>query len=215
MTSRTRFWAPKPMASPAMPAPVRIGNTSIDSSRSTISIATNQTVTVTRLVRMPPSVLARRCHSRSAVVARCDSRCCRFSMNRLARANDDGRAGDDDDEVHAVGERPSPDHARIEGGLRDAEAGKPERDAAKRRHAEREEPERADQPRRAVVQRLAALRTDDLHRVERPVQPAWATATTMAATPNATTMARMVRAYSGIRAAGSSGSWCRAATGQG
>ena len=44
MTSRTRFCAPKPIASPAMPAPVRIGTTSIDSSRSSIRIATKPTV---------------------------------------------------------------------------------------------------------------------------------------------------------------------------
>ena len=36
-----------------MPAPVRIGSTSIDSSRSSIRIATKPTVAVTRLVRMP------------------------------------------------------------------------------------------------------------------------------------------------------------------
>ena len=84
MTSRTRFWAPKPTASPAMPAPVRIGTTSIVSSRRSISMATKLTVTVTRLARTPPSVLARRCHSRSVCAVTADSLCCRWTIARFA-----------------------------------------------------------------------------------------------------------------------------------
>jgi len=84
MTSRTRFCAPKPIASPAMPAPVMIGTMSIDSSRSTIKAATNATETVTRLVRIPPSVAARRSHSRSPVACRRASLNCICSIARFA-----------------------------------------------------------------------------------------------------------------------------------
>ena len=102
MTSRTRFCAPNPIASPAMPAPVRIGSTSIASSRSSIRIATNPTTD--------------RHHARQNAAERrgaplpfevgLDVMPADLELQMLDRqvggANDDVGAGDDDDDVDPV-----------------------------------------------------------------------------------------------------------------
>ena len=209
MTSRTRFCAPKPIARPAIPAPVRIGSTSIASSRSTIRTATNQTVTVTRLVRIPPSVLARRCHSRSAWVCRCERRCCRLSIARFA--------------ARITMAAPTRMMTRL------TPCVSVQWPMARRSHVGSARPKRAsanetlpmaatpnasrrsesDQPGRPLVQGLAVLRRAHLHRAERAMNDRVRHGHDDGRDGKGRDDGRMVSAYSGIRAAESSGSWRR------
>ena len=155
-----------------MPAPVRIGSTSIVSSRSSIRTATNQTVTVTRLVRMPPSVLARRCHSRSGWRPTPRELLLQVLDRQVRGADDDQRADDDDDDVDAVGERPvRPSAAGSSRGSVMPNRARPNETLADGGDTERQQPERTDQPRGPLVQRLAALRADRLHRGPGPGAP--------------------------------------------
>ena len=112
MTSRTRFCAPKPIASPAMPAPVRIGTMSIDSSRSSIRIATKPTDHRHQAGRGCRSASPRAAATRDRFCAwRRPSLNCRCIDRQVAAADDDERADDDDDDVDAVRQQPAR-HAR-------------------------------------------------------------------------------------------------------
>ena len=166
MTSRTRFCAPKPIASPAMPAPVRIGMTSIDSSRSTIRTATNATDTVTMLVSTPLRVVG------AALPFGIDLRVTPGELvlqmlgHEARRANGHPAADENDDDVDAVAERPARERPRIPPRLVEAEARKRPRDAARRRHRVGQQGRGSNQLLGAGVHGGAVLRADHVQRGE-------------------------------------------------
>ena len=120
---------------------------------------------------MPPSVAARRCHSRSACEWRRPSLYCRCSMARFAARIDDERADDDDDDVDAVASNQRDELARIPPRLADAEARQRERDAGQRRNAVGEQRQRANQLLRARVHGRAVLGADDVEPAQQPATP--------------------------------------------
>ena len=78
-------------------------------------------------------------------------------------------ADDDDDDVDAVGSQPAADGPRIPLRIADPDARKDERDAGERRHAVRQQRQRADQLLRARMNRRAVVGADDVEGVEEAV----------------------------------------------
>ena len=115
---------------------------------------------------MPPSVVARRCHSRSVAAWRRASLNCRWSIARFAARIDDERAGEDDDDVDAVRGGPAGERRADPSGFVDAEARQRERDAGERGHAVGEQRQRPDQLLRARVHGRAVFGADDVERAE-------------------------------------------------
>ncbi len=90
----------------------------------------------------------------------------------VRRADDDERARQNDEQIDAVGLAPARNLRRIDLAFFDAEARERERRAGNRRRAVREQRERANQLRRARVQRRPVVSSDDLQRFECPMDDA-------------------------------------------
>jgi hypothetical protein len=83
--SLIRFWAPKPRATPAIPAEARIGPSDTPISPRIITIAVVKTMTDTPLLRTEPSAWVR-CIRRSPARARAGSTVTARRWSRLSRS---------------------------------------------------------------------------------------------------------------------------------
>ena len=116
---------------------------------------------------MPPSVAARRCHSRSVVAWRRAQLELQVLDRQVGGADDDERADEDDDEVDAVRRAASAPSSRgsHRGSLTPNRVER-ERDAGERGDAVGEQRQRAHQLPRARVNGRAVLGADDVERAE-------------------------------------------------